>query len=121
MGHYIDRRIIDATQPALPSRATLQEDISSELEHDQYDFIPSVASQRRKKFLPEKLRQLMSTEERFWSTGILSFIIPIPIFLMGFTIAYPSNATLDLTGEATELPEDYFLSQHLLSLFAVSC
>ena len=104
-------RIISATQPALASEATFQEDISSELEK----------SRRRKKFLPEKLRQLMSTEERFWSTGILSFIIPIPIFLMGFTIAYPSNATLDLTGEATELPEDYLLPQHLLSLFAVSC
>lgn len=111
---------INTSQPTLPSRTVLQEELSPELEHNPYDSVAPVVRQRRKTFLPAKLRQFMYSDERFWSTGILSFIVPIPIFLMGFTIAYPSNATLDLSEEATELPKDYLLSQALLSLFAVS-
>ena len=42
------------------------------------------------------------------------------MFLVGFTLAFPSNANLDLTGEATELPQDYSLPISLLSMFAVS-
>ena len=39
---------------------------------------------------------------------------------MGFTFSFASSATLDLTGEATELPPGYFLSTYLVSMFVVS-
>lgn len=63
---------------------------------------------------------LLSTSERCWSTAIVAFIVPIPIFLMGFTFAFASSATLDLTGDATELPPGYILPTHLISIFVVS-
>lgn len=69
---------------------------------------------------PESLKQYVVTEERRLSEGLLSFIAAIPIFLMGFTVAFPSNAILDLRGEATELPESYLLPTFLISTFAVS-
>ena len=59
------------------------------------------------------------TGERQWSVGISSLVASIPSLLVGLSIAFPSNAVLDLTGEATELPQDYLLSTLLLSLFAV--
>ena len=63
---------------------------------------------------------LLSTKERCWSTAIVAFIVPIPIFLMGFTFAFASSATLDLTGDATELPPGYILPTHFISIFVVS-
>lgn len=57
--------------------------------------------------------------ERQWSVGISSLVASIPSLLVGLTIAFPSNAVLDLTGDATELPQEYLLSTLLLSLFAV--
>ena len=73
---------------------------------------PSVKMRLHTKFI--------GTGERRWTTVILAVVIPIPFLLMGLTVAYPSSATLDLTGEATELPDDFFLSTLYVSLFAVS-
>ena len=63
---------------------------------------------------------LLTSRERYWSTGILTLVVPLPIFLLGFTLGFASSATLDLTGEANELPGDYFLPPHHISLFVVS-
>ena len=63
---------------------------------------------------------LFTTNERSWSTCLVTVIVPIPIFLMGFTFAFASSAILDLSGEATELPPDYILSTYLVSIFVVS-
>ena len=70
--------------------------------------------------LHTKFKSYIDTGERRWTTVIVSLVIPIPFVLMGLTVAYPSSATLDLTGEATELPDDFFLSTLQVSLFAVS-
>ena len=70
--------------------------------------------------LHTKFKCYIGTGERRWTTVILAVVIPIPFLLMGLTVAYPSSATLDLTGEATELPDDFFLSTLLVSLFVVS-
>ena len=61
------------------------------------------------------------TRERKWSVGIASLVAAIPGLLMGLTLAYPSNAILDLTGEAHELREEFlFDSTLIISLFVVS-
>ena len=51
--------------------------------------------------------------------GISSVIAASLGLLLGFTIGFPSNAILDLTGEATELPPEYLLPTSLLSVFVV--
>ena len=77
--------------------------------------------QRRRSSVAEVvLERFARTRERRWSVGISSLVVSLTALLMGITIGYPSNALLDLTGEATELPSDYLLSTLLLSLFAVS-
>ena len=61
------------------------------------------------------------TRERKWSVSIVSLVGAIPALLLGITLGYPSNALLDLTGEATELQPEYFFSNDLIiSLFVVS-
>ena len=77
--------------------------------------------QRRRSSVAEVvLERFARTRERRWSVGISSLVVSLTALLMGITIGYPSNALLDLTGEATELPSDYLLSTLMLSLFAVS-
>ena len=59
--------------------------------------------------------------ERKWSISIASLVGAIPALLLGITLGYPSNALLDLTGEATELQPDFFFSNDLMkSVFVVS-
>ena len=58
--------------------------------------------------------------ERRWSVSVSSVIAAIPALLLGITLGYPSNAILDLTGEATELPREYLLSSLMRSVFVVS-
>ena len=60
------------------------------------------------------------TGERKWSVSIASLVGAIPALLLGITLGYPSNALLDLTGEATELQPEYFFSDLMISLFVVS-
>jgi MFS family permease len=57
------------------------------------------------------------TRERKWSVSIVSLVGAIPALLLGITLGYPSNALLDLTGEATELQPEYFFSDLMISLF----
>lgn len=70
--------------------------------------------------LHSKLKRYVETDERQWTTVVLSLVTPIPILLLGFTQAFPSSAVLDLTGEASELPKDFLLSTLLISIFVVS-
>ena len=88
---------------------------SSSLTSQQYQY------QRRRSTVAELVvERFVLTRERRWSVGISSFIAAILALLMGFTIGFPSNAILDLAGEATELPSEYLLPTSLLSVFAVS-
>ena len=66
------------------------------------------------------IERFARTRERKWSVVVSSVIAAIPALLLGITLAFPSNVIPDLTGEATELPQDFFLSTRLLSAFAVS-
>ena len=76
--------------------------------------------QRRRSTVAELVVERFAvTRERRWSVGLCTVVGSILSFLMGFTVAYPSNAILDLTGEAKELPPNYLLSTQLLSVFAV--
>ena len=70
--------------------------------------------------LHAKFKRYIETDERQWATVVFSLISPIPMLLTGFTAAFPSSAVLDLTGEATEFPNDFFLSTLLISIFVVS-
>ena len=69
---------------------------------------------------PTVLERFLVTRERKWSVTVASLVAAIPAFLLGLTLGYPSNALLDLTGEATELPPEFFFSTAALSLFTVS-
>ena len=59
------------------------------------------------------------TKARKWSVAISSLIAALLAAVRGFTLAFNSNATLDLTGEARELPMNYLFSTSLISIFAV--
>jgi MFS family permease len=74
--------------------------------------------QARTRSMLAKLKAFIKNPERKWSAGISSLVAALPALLLGLTLGYPSNAILDLTGEATELPEEFFFSSALLSLFA---
>lgn len=60
------------------------------------------------------------TKERQWSVAVSSLVSALLALLIGFTMAFPSSAVLDLMGAAKELPPSYLLPPFLLSLFAVS-
>ena len=63
--------------------------------------------------------KLKETKARKWSVAISSLIAALLAAVRGFTLAFNSNATLDLTGEARELPMNYLFSTSLISIFAV--
>ena len=69
---------------------------------------------------PTVIERFLVTRERKWSVTLASLVAAIPAFLLGLTLGYPSNALLDLTGEATELPPEFLFSTLRLSLFTVS-
>ena len=75
---------------------------------------------RRSSVAPLGIERFARTRERKWSVVVSSVVAAIPALLLGITLAFPSNVIPDLTGEATELPQDFFLSTPLLSAFAVS-
>jgi hypothetical protein len=64
--------------------------------------------QARTRSMLAKLKAFIKNPERKWSAGISSLVAALPALLLGLTLGYPSNAILDLTGEATELPEEFF-------------
>lgn len=83
----------------------------------------------RDRSLSERVRTAVErftvTRERRWSVSIASLVAAIPGLLMGITLAYPSNALLDLTSQdnETELAKFVFTGPQgdtLISLFAVS-
>ena len=59
------------------------------------------------------------TGERRWSVALSSLVVSILALLIGLSIAFPSNAVLDLKGDATELPQNFLFSTLMLSIFAV--
>ena len=77
---------------------------------------------RRSSVAPLVVERFTRTRERRWSVSFSSIVAAIPAILFGITVSFPSNAILDLTGEATELPPHYFvlLSTQSRSIFAVS-
>jgi hypothetical protein len=74
----------------------------------------------RSEVAPTVIERFLVTRERKWSVTVASLVAAIPAFLLGLTLGYPSNALLDLTGEATELPPEFLFSTAALSLFTVS-
>ena len=66
------------------------------------------------------VERFVLTRERRWSVGISSVIAASLGLLLGFSIAFASNAILDLAGEAPELPSEYLFPTSLLSVFIVS-
>ena len=74
----------------------------------------------RSEVAPTVIERFLVTRERKWSVTLASLVAAIPAFVLGLTLGYPSNALLDLTGDATELPPEFFFSTSSLSLFTVS-
>ena len=62
------------------------------------------------------VQQIKDTKSRKWTIAIFSLVAAS---VRGFTLAFSSNTTLDLTGAAQELPSSYFFSTTLISIFAV--
>ena len=98
----------------------------TDVEHNERGNVPPSVNQKRDKNQNHQKRRLSSVaqlatarRERKWSVGISSIIAAIPALLVGITLGFPSNVILDLTGEATELPQDFFISTRLLSAFVV--
>ena len=94
----------------LPESPSQPSDRTSTQEHSQSDVATTAAGRFK----------LIMTGERKWSVSIASLVGAIPALLLGITLGYPSNALLDLTGEATELQPEYFFSDLMISLFVVS-
>ena len=99
-------------QPESPSQVSAAADSESDFtctrEHAQSEVATTAAGR-------------FKTGERKWSVSIASLVGAIPALLLGITLGYPSNALLDLTGEATELQPGYFFSNDIMiSLFVVS-
>ena len=65
------------------------------------------------------VQQIKDTESRKWTVAIFSLVAAILASLRGFTLAFSSNATLDLTGAVEQLPSNYLFSTTLISIFAV--
>ena len=65
------------------------------------------------------VQQIKDTKSRKWTVAIFSLVAAILASVRGFTLAFSSNTTLDLTGAAQELPSSYFFSTTLISIFAV--
>ena len=65
------------------------------------------------------VQQIKDTESRKWTVAIFSLVAAILASLRGFTLAFSSNATLDLTGAVEQLPSNYLFSTALISIFAV--
>lgn len=106
------------------SNSELQRNLSFELAIEsqpcsQSDATTTTSEDRKKKSLVQKF---LVSEERRWSVFVSAVIAAIPALLFGVTLGFPSNAILDLTGDATELPQEYLLSNEgvMLSLFVVS-
>ena len=66
------------------------------------------------------VQQIKETKSRKWTVAIFSVIAAVLATLRGFTLGFSSNATLDLTGAARELPSSHLFSTTLISIFAVS-
>ena len=65
------------------------------------------------------VQQIKDTKSRKWTVAIFSLVAAILASVRGFTLAFSSNTTLDLTGAAQELPSSYFFSTTLISIFSV--
>ena len=98
----------------------------TDVEHNEQGNVPPSVNQKRDenqnhlKWRRSSVAQLATARrERKWSVGISSIIATIPALLVGITLGFPSNVILDLSGEATELPQDFFISTRLLSAFVV--
>ena len=65
------------------------------------------------------MQQIKYTKSQKWTITIFSLVVAILASVRGFTLAFSSNTTLDLTGDAQELPSSYFFSMTLISIFAV--
>ena len=66
----------------------------------------------------DPLERALQTHRRLRLTIVAATIASIPSLLGGYTIAFPSSALLDLTGDVV-LPKDYRFNTHLSELFAV--
>ena len=104
----------------------LQQNLSYELAIESQpcsrsDATTTTISEDRKK-QPSLIQKYLVSEERRWSVFVSAVVVAILALLVGVTIGFPSNAILDLTGDATELPQDYLLSNDglMLSLFVVN-
>ena len=64
------------------------------------------------------VERALQTHRRLRLTILAATIASIPSLLGGYTIAFPSSALLDLTGDVV-LPKDYRFNTHLSELFAV--
>lgn len=67
---------------------------------------------------PLLLRRL--PRERLWSTAVASLVAAMPSLMVGYTLAFPSSALLDLMGEDTDLPRDFYFDDTIAEAFAVS-
>ena len=57
------------------------------------------------------------TGERRWRVALSPLVVSILALLVGLSIAFASNAVLDLQGDATDLPQDYLFSTLLYTVF----
>ena len=66
------------------------------------------------------VQKIQETRSRKWTVAIFSLVAALLASMRGFTLAFSSNATLELMGEANELPQTYLFSTFLISVFAVN-
>ena len=107
--------------PQVPSRPCLDQTPTNDGPDDETTDGPDKYRGRsRSEVAPTVIERFLITRERKWSVTLASLVAAIPALLLGLTLGYPSNALLDLTGDATELPPEFFFSTASLSLFTVS-
>ena len=110
-----------STEPIALPPSKFKLDISSATERSaSFEAKMEVASDRKPPTGARLVVEIFAkTGERRWSVALSSLVVSILALLVGLSIAFPSNAVLDLQGDATDLPQDYLFSTLLLSFFAV--
>ena len=110
-----------STEPITLPPSKFELDVSSATESSaSFDAKMQAASEKNPPIGARLVVEIFAkTGERCWSVALSSLVVSILALLVGFSIAFPSNAVLDLQGDAIGLPQDYLFSTLLLSLFAV--
>ena len=102
--------------------AKLEENETAEArEANELHTLPGIADEE-----PAEIQSIMvvsappQPRERAWSVPICCFVATLLSLMVGITISFPSNVTLDLSENTIGLSQDHLLSTFLQSAYAVS-